>query len=165
MHISDHIHEWRHRRRLVKAPIPDFLLTNWFCRSLLPQIARDVALGGVVTEDQSICHAQHLDLIYSQFGTLYDIIPNAPGNPNASATQHPEVHADGIVDATSAAAIKILSGSISKLAVDPSTNTNALPTTSINSVQSTQKSSGKNKKNKKKIAPSKEQSTKQPNPK
>ena len=27
-HISDHIHEWRHRLRLVKAPLPGFLLTN-----------------------------------------------------------------------------------------------------------------------------------------
>lgn len=41
----------------------------------------------------------------------------------------------------------------------------ALPTTTINSVQSTQNPSGKKKKNKKKTAPSKEQSTKQPNPK
>ena len=56
-HISNHIHEWRHRQRLVKAPIPDFLLTDWFCKSLFPQIARDVTLGGVVTKDQSIRHA------------------------------------------------------------------------------------------------------------
>jgi len=27
-HISDHIHEWRRRRRLVKAPIPDALLAD-----------------------------------------------------------------------------------------------------------------------------------------
>ena len=63
-HIYDHIHEWRHRRRLVKAPLPDYLLADWFCKSLLPQIAKDVALSGAVTEDQSIHRAQHLDLIY-----------------------------------------------------------------------------------------------------
>jgi len=63
--ISDHIHEWRRRWRLVKAPLLDFLLTDWFCRSLLPQISRDVTLGGVIIEDQSIHHAQHLDSIYS----------------------------------------------------------------------------------------------------
>lgn len=50
-HIYDHIHEWRRKRRLVKAPIPDFLLTGWFCKSLLPQTARYVALGGAVIED------------------------------------------------------------------------------------------------------------------
>lgn len=162
-HIFDHIHEWRRRRRLVKAPIPDFLLTDRFCKSLLPQIARDVALGGAVLEDQSICHAQHLDLIYSQSGTLYDIIPYAPVNPNPPTTQHPGAHADGIIGATSGVAVKQLSGSVAKLAVDPSTKATALPATIVNSVQSTQKSSGKNKKNKNKTAPSEEQSSKYPN--
>lgn len=64
-HVSNHIHEWRRRWMLVKAPLPDFLLTYWLCKSLLPQIARDITLGGAVTEDQSIRCAQHLDLIYS----------------------------------------------------------------------------------------------------
>ena len=121
-------------QRLVKAPIPDFLLTDWFCKSLLPQIARDVALGGAIIEDQSIRHAQHLDVIYSQSGTLYDIIPNAPGNPNASTTEHPRVHADEIVSATSGVAVKQLNGSIAKLAVDPSSKATALPATAINSM-------------------------------
>ena len=35
-HISDHIHEWRRWRRLVKAQIPDVLLADWFTKSLLP---------------------------------------------------------------------------------------------------------------------------------
>lgn len=64
-HISDHMHEWRCRWRLVKAPLLDYLLAAWFCKSLLPQIAKDVTLGGVIIEDQSICRAQQLDLIYS----------------------------------------------------------------------------------------------------
>ena len=64
-HISDHIHEWRRRRRLIKAPIPDQILTNWFTKSLLPPIARDVAMGGAITEEQAIAHAQYLDLVYS----------------------------------------------------------------------------------------------------
>ena len=136
-HISDRIHEWRCRRRLAKTPIPDILLTDWFCKSLLLQITRDVTLDGPVTEDQSKCHSQHLDLIYSQYVTLYDIIPNAPGNPNASATQHPGVHADGIVGATSRAVIRQLNGHIAKMIVDPSTNATALPATAINSMQST----------------------------
>jgi hypothetical protein len=32
-------------------------------------IARDIAMGGVVTEEQEIIRAQYLDLIYSQMGT------------------------------------------------------------------------------------------------
>jgi len=50
---------------------------DWFTKSLLPQIARDVAMGGVVTEEQAIARAQYMDLVYSQSGTLYDIIPHA----------------------------------------------------------------------------------------
>jgi hypothetical protein len=48
-------------------------------------IGRDTAMGGVVTEEQAISHAQYLDLIYSQMGTLYDLLPNLP-RPSTSAT-------------------------------------------------------------------------------
>ena len=77
-HISNHIHEWRRRCRLIDAPIPDQLLADWFTKSLLIPIARDVSMGGVVTEEQAISHAQYLDLVYSQLGTVYDLIPHAP---------------------------------------------------------------------------------------
>ena len=52
-HISDHIHEWRRRRRLIKAPIPHQLLADWFTKSLLLPIAIDVAMGGIVIEEQA----------------------------------------------------------------------------------------------------------------
>jgi hypothetical protein len=38
-HISDHIHEWRRQRRLIKATIPDQLLVDWFTKYLFPPIA------------------------------------------------------------------------------------------------------------------------------
>ena len=57
IHISDHIHEWRRRRRLIKVVIPNHLLAEWFTKSLLPQIARDVAMGGIVTEEEAIARA------------------------------------------------------------------------------------------------------------
>jgi hypothetical protein len=34
-------------------------------------------MGGVVTEEEAIARAQYLDLVYSQSGTLYELIPNA----------------------------------------------------------------------------------------
>ena len=74
--ISDHIHEWRHRRRMVKIFVPNQPLAEWFIKSLLPSIAEDVAKGGVITEEQVISRAQCLDLIYTQFGTLYEKISN-----------------------------------------------------------------------------------------
>ena len=53
-HISDHIHEWRRWRRLIKAPILDQLLADWFTISLLPHISQYVAMGGVVIEEQAV---------------------------------------------------------------------------------------------------------------
>jgi len=67
---------------LIKAPILDQLLTDWFTKSLLQPIARDVSMGGVVTEEQAIIHAHYLDLVYSQSDTLYDLIPHAPDSSN-----------------------------------------------------------------------------------
>jgi hypothetical protein len=97
VHISDHIHEWRRRRRMIKSIIPDILLAEWFTKSLLPPITHDVAMGGVVTEEQNIARAQYLDLVYSQSGTLYDLLPNVtrantdPSKPSSSS------HADGVI--------------------------------------------------------------------
>ena len=77
-HISDHIHQWRWHRRLIKAPIPNALLAGWFTKSLFPKISYDVSMFEAVTKEDVIRRAQHIDLIYSQSGTLYDIIPQAP---------------------------------------------------------------------------------------
>jgi hypothetical protein len=35
-------------------------------------------MGGCVTEEQAIARAQYLDLVYSQSGTLYEMLPDAP---------------------------------------------------------------------------------------
>ena len=64
-HISDHIHEWRRQRRLIKAPILNQLLADWFTKSLFRPIARDVAMGGAINEEWAISRAQYLNLVYS----------------------------------------------------------------------------------------------------
>jgi len=56
-HISDHIHEWRHHRRLIKFDIPDQLLTDWFTTSFVNHITKDIAMGACVTEEQAIARA------------------------------------------------------------------------------------------------------------
>jgi hypothetical protein len=82
---------------MIKAVILDILLAEWFTKSLLPPIARDVTMGGVVIEEQAITWAQYLYLVYSQSGTLYDLLPNAarantdPSKPSSSS------HADGVI--------------------------------------------------------------------
>jgi hypothetical protein len=95
-HISDHIHEWRRRRCLIKVPLLDQLLAEWFTKSLIGPIARDVSMGGVIIKDHVISHAQYLDLVYSQTSTLYDLIPDAP-RPSTNPTPTPPV-ASHVVD-------------------------------------------------------------------
>ena len=50
-HISDHIHEWRRRRHLIKLELPDQLLAEWFTKSFVNDIGRDIAMGVVVMEE------------------------------------------------------------------------------------------------------------------
>ena len=54
-------------------------------------------MGGVVTEEQAISWAQYLDLEYSQSGTLYDLIPQAPRPSTDPAKPLAETLFDGIV--------------------------------------------------------------------
>ena len=159
-HISDHIHEWRRRRRLIKAQIPDQLLADWFTKSLLPTIARDVAMGGAITEEQAISRAQYLDLVYSQLGTLYDIVPNAPRPTNDPSRQHAlESHADGTIGSMKSQSQPYASGkknapapSPPASATDGNAKQNPTPekTSEVNAVQSSQQSRGKKKANKNK---------------
>ena len=66
-------------------------------KSLLPPISYDVSMGGVVTEDQAIIHAQYLDLVGSQSRNLYDLIPQDP-HPSTDPTKPPtETPIDGVV--------------------------------------------------------------------
>ena len=63
---------------------------------LLP-IAHDVAMGGITIKEQAIDRAQYLDLVYSQFGVLYEIIKDSPQPsilPNWSTSSS---HANGVI--------------------------------------------------------------------
>ena len=84
-HISDHIHESRWRQHLIKLELPDQLLAKWFTKSFMNDIGCDITMGGVFTKEQAIIRAQYLDLVYSQMGTLYDLLPDVP-RPSTSAT-------------------------------------------------------------------------------
>jgi hypothetical protein len=75
-HVSDHIQEWRRWKRLIKAYIPPEFLLEWFLKSLLSYISKDVSTSGVTFEEEVIFKAQLLDLIYAQSDMLYEIIPD-----------------------------------------------------------------------------------------
>jgi hypothetical protein len=80
------------------------LLAEWFTKSFVNDISKDISMGGVVTEEQAISHAQYLDLVYSQTGTLYDLLPDLPC-PNASntSTSPASSHAaDGVIGSSQA---------------------------------------------------------------
>jgi hypothetical protein len=98
-HISDHIHEWRQRRRLIKIELPDQLLAEWFTKSFVNDIAHDITMGGVVTEEHAINRAQYLDLVYSQTGTLYDFLPDAPRPSTTTTSTTPSTShvVDGVI--------------------------------------------------------------------
>jgi len=98
---------------MVKTYVPDKLLAEWFIKSLLPSITEDVAKGGVVTEEQVIARAQYLDLIYTQSGTLYDKIPDAP-RPEFSIPPPPKSNndshdGDGVIGTTDTKSTKAIS--------------------------------------------------------
>ena len=82
---------------MIKDTIPDEFLVDWFVKSLLPYIVKDVALSGVNTEEEAILRAQQLDLVYSQYRVLYDILPNAPRAETDPTRPKPGVHADGVI--------------------------------------------------------------------
>jgi len=77
-HISDQIHEWRRRRRLINFDIVNHLLTERFTKLFVAPISHDIAMGGCVTEEQAIACARYLDLVYSKSITLYELLLDAP---------------------------------------------------------------------------------------
>ena len=99
-------------------------------------------MGGVITEEQAISRSLYLELVYSQSGTLYDLIPQAPRPSIDPAKPLAETHVDGIVGS-------IQSSSAMKPTKQPQTTTPTPSTpkvsTEVNSIQSTQ-TLGNNKK-------------------
>jgi hypothetical protein len=96
-HISDHNQEWRCQKSLIKVPVPPAFLLEWFLKSLVPQLSKDVVTLGVFSEEDAIMRSQHLELIYSQSDLLYEILPDAPCSIPDKSRQRFEPHVDGIV--------------------------------------------------------------------
>ena len=122
-HISDHIHEWRHHNRLIKFDIPNQLLTHWFTTSFVNKITQEIAMGACVTEEKAISPAQYLDLVYSQSGTLYDILNDAPWLGTYKAPPTPSI--DSVIGSVSQTSRKSSNGKQKS----NSSNNSALPAT------------------------------------
>jgi hypothetical protein len=132
------------------------LLAEWFTKSFVNDIDHDITMGAVVTEEQAISRAQYLDLVYSQMGTLYDLLPDAP-RPSTSATSTTPAAshaADGVIGTfhaqphsvqTSSNNPKPISSNVQN-ASSPTPPTNK--TSEVNVVQSTPAGKNKSKKGK-----------------
>ena len=62
-----------------------------------------------------------MDLIYAQFGLLYEIIPNAPRS-NFDPKVKPRPHANGIVGSTSTKSADSVVKQVSQLSINQSTS-------------------------------------------
>jgi hypothetical protein len=126
------------------VPVPPTFLLEWFLKSLVPQLSKDVATSGVFSEEDAIMRAQQLELIYSQSGLLYEIFPDAPRSILDKTRQRVGPHADGIVGSTQAKPADQLSKQLQQLSIQqkaasPTTGLVATPTqmSDVHTVQST----------------------------
>ena len=61
-----------------------------------------------MSEEESILRAQHLDLIYSQSGILYEIVPEEPRPSHEAEKPKPGPHTDGVVGSVNSPTIESL---------------------------------------------------------
>ena len=85
-------------------------MASWFTKYLMPKISCDAAMLGVVTKEDVIRYAQHLDLIYFKSGTLYDIIHQVPCQSNETPRSAPGPHVDGVIGFVSSSLVNQVVG-------------------------------------------------------
>jgi hypothetical protein len=111
------IREWRHWKSLIKVPVPPTFLLEWFLKSLVPQLSKDVATSGVFSEEDTIMRAQQLELIYSQSGLLYETLPDVPHSILDKTRQRVGPHADGIFGSAQAKPTEQLTKQLQQLSI------------------------------------------------
>jgi hypothetical protein len=143
-HISDHIREWRHRKSLIKVLIPLAFLLEWFLKSLVSQLSKDVVTSWVFSEEYAIMRAQQFELIYSQYGLLYNILPDVPRSILDKTRQRAGPHANGIVGSVQTKPAKKLTKQLQQLSIQHSAASQTIAlaapptqTSEVHSVQST----------------------------
>jgi hypothetical protein len=116
-HISYHIREWRHRKSLIKVPVPPSFLLKWFLKSLVPQFSKDIMTSGLFSKEDAIMKAQQLEIIYSQSGLLYEILLDAPHSILDKTRQRVGPHANGIVGSTQTKPVEQLTNQLQQLSI------------------------------------------------
>ena len=75
----------------------------------------------MTSEEEAILRAQQLDLIYSQSGILYEIIPEAQRPSHEAEKPKPGPHADGVVGSVNSPTVESLTKQLHQLSVKQST--------------------------------------------
>jgi hypothetical protein len=88
-------------------------------------------MGGVVTEEEAISRAQYLDLVYSQSGTLYELIPNATRTPTDPSKPSSMTHADGVIGTVKTQSSSQSTGTTNRSVSAPVTSSTSLSSTSL----------------------------------
>ena len=102
-------------------PVPPTFLLEWFLKSLVPQLSKDVTTSRVFSEEDAIMRAQQLELIYSQSSLLYEILPNVPCSILDKSRQRARPHADGIVGLTQTKPVEKLTKQLQQLSIQHTT--------------------------------------------
>ena len=116
------------------------------------EIGKDIAMGGVVKEEQAISRAQYIDLVYSQTGTLYNFLPELPhpGTSSTSTTPAASHVADRVIGTAHAHSHSVSSttpkSTSSNVQNAPSPTTSTGKTSEVNVVRSTPTGKNKSKK-------------------
>jgi hypothetical protein len=119
-HISDHVREWWHRKRLIKVKVPPVFFLEWFLKSLVPYVSKDIATSRVFSEEEEIMRAQQPKLIYSQSSMLYEIFPDVSQYTLDKAKKNLGPHVDGIMGSTQSKSMDLLSNHLEQLSIQQS---------------------------------------------
>jgi hypothetical protein len=102
---------------MIKVPVPPEFLLEWFRKSLVLQLSKDVATSEVFSEEDTIMRVQQLELIYSQSGLLYEIFPDALRSILDKTKQRYRPHANGIIGSAQTKPANPLSNQFQQLSI------------------------------------------------
>jgi hypothetical protein len=77
-------------------------------------MSKGITMSVVFSDEEAIMRAKQLELIYSQYGMLYKILPDAPWSNLDKAKQKSRTHVYGIVGSTQRNSIDLLSNQLQK---------------------------------------------------
>jgi hypothetical protein len=162
IHISDHIREWHRRKSLIKVKVPPTFFLEWFLKSLVPCVSKDVATSRVFFRRRGYHESPTTGVDLLSIWYVVRDPSDAPRSTFDKTKQKSGPHVDGIVGSTQSKPTDQLTNQLQQLSIQqtvanqtPSSAAPVTQTSDVHSVQSTnpkgnQQSEGKRKyKNKK----------------